>query len=74
MTAMDANEKPTADHIDSVGSLPSSDQNVKVHNIKDANEEIVEHLQTTGEEVGMTWRSIMAAIVRFSASSLARNC
>jgi hypothetical protein len=29
----------------------------------DANEEIVRHLQTTGEEVGLTWRSILAASV-----------
>lgn len=31
----------------------------------DANEQIVHHLQTTGEEVGITWRTCMAAAVRF---------
>lgn len=30
---------------------------------EDANEQIVHHLQTTGEEVGMTWRSFLAATV-----------
>lgn len=30
---------------------------------QDANEEIVRDLETHGEEVGMTWRTVMAVIV-----------
>jgi hypothetical protein len=63
MAAIDDNGKPTVQHIDAISSVESSEQHGQVHQVKDANEEIVEHLQNTGEEVGMTWRSIMAAIV-----------
>ncbi|KAF2727247.1 MFS general substrate transporter [Polyplosphaeria fusca] len=56
------NDKSTATHIDAIKSANNSDSNVPVHHSNSANEEIVEHLQTTGEEVGMTWRTIMAAV------------
>jgi ribosomal protein S16 len=74
MTAMDANEKSTAQHIDTIGSSQPSEQGVQVRHVNDANEEIVQHLQTTGEEVGMTWRSIMAAIVSFLDPNIASSC
>lgn len=71
---MNNNEKPGAEHIDAVESVPSSDLSVQGKYVKDANEEIVEHLQTTGEEVGMTWRSIMAAIVSLPVPNTKKNC
>ncbi|PSN64768.1 MFS general substrate transporter [Corynespora cassiicola Philippines] len=54
------NIKASTTHIDDIGSGNSSDNGVQVK--LDANEEIVQHLQNTGEEVGMTWRTIMAAV------------
>jgi hypothetical protein len=59
-------------HVDAIESASSLD-NEQHHNDRyqvkkgnSANEEIIEHLQTTGEEVGMTLRSIMAAFVRLN--------
>jgi hypothetical protein len=58
-----SNEKAQTEHVDAIESAESSDRNVPLHPVNSANEEIVQHLQTTGEEVGMTFRTIMAAIV-----------
>ena len=58
------NDKSTAQHIDAIESVDNSDHNVPLKHVNSANEEIVQHLQTTGEEVGMTWRTFMAAAVR----------
>lgn len=57
------NEKAEAERVDAIESADSSDRNVPLHHVNSANEEIVQHLQTTGEEVGMTFRTIMAAVV-----------
>lgn len=57
------NDKSTTQQIDAIESVESSEHGVAVHHVNSANEEIVQHLQTTGEEVGMTWRTIMAAVV-----------
>lgn len=57
------NDKTSASHIDAIETANSSDRNVPLAHVNSANEEIVQHLQTTGEEVGMTWRSFMAAAV-----------
>lgn len=48
-------DKPSAAHIETVASGNTSDENIH-YSESDANEEIVRHLQTTGEEVGMTCR------------------
>ncbi|KAJ4303552.1 hypothetical protein N0V90_002450 [Kalmusia sp. IMI 367209] len=55
------NDKSTAQHVDAIESVNNSDHNVPLKQVNSANEEIVQHLQTTGEEVGMTWRTFMAA-------------
>lgn len=60
---MDSSEKNTAQHIDAIESANNSEQGVQLKHVDSANEEIVQHLQTTGEEVGMTWRTTMAAVV-----------
>jgi hypothetical protein len=59
------NDKATTTHIDAIESTDTSANNVPIRHTHNANEEIIEHLQTTGEEVGMTWRTIMAAVVSF---------
>ncbi|KAF2195147.1 MFS general substrate transporter [Zopfia rhizophila CBS 207.26] len=58
---MGPNDKAAAAHVDTI--KPSSGGNsVKFgHHEMRANEEIIQHLQTTGEEVGMTWRTTFAA-------------
>lgn len=61
-----AHDKATTQHVDAIESANASDnseQGVPIHPVNSANEEIVQHLQTTGEEVGMTFRTIMAAVV-----------
>lgn len=63
---MDHNEKSTTQNVDVIESAHTSEHG---HHHKDANEEIIEHLQTTGEDVGMTFRSIMAAVVSNRAVS-----
>ncbi|KAF2008477.1 MFS general substrate transporter [Aaosphaeria arxii CBS 175.79] len=55
-------DKSTTEHIDAIESANNSEQNVPIKHVNSANEEIVQHLQNTGEEVGMTWRTIMAAV------------
>lgn len=57
-------DKHTAQHIDAIDAVESPDHSVPLKHINSANEEIVQHLQTTGEEVGMTWRTFMAAAVQ----------
>ncbi|ORY01051.1 fungal trichothecene efflux pump [Clohesyomyces aquaticus] len=54
------NTKPETTQVDAIENATSSDNSVHLDHLS-ANEEIIQHLQTTGEEVGMTWRSIMAA-------------
>jgi hypothetical protein len=66
---MNLNEKASVMHLDSIESVNNSDNEQHHHGqhhltkVNSANEEIIQHLQTTGEEVGMTFRSIMAALV-----------
>ncbi|KAF9885144.1 hypothetical protein FE257_000670 [Aspergillus nanangensis] len=59
-------EKPSSHHADVVESTsestPAEGSNTAPSvSSEDANEQIVQHLQTTGEEVGLTWRTWMAA-------------
>lgn len=46
-------DKPSAAHIENVPSSNTSGENIH-YSENDVNEEIVRHLQTTGEDVGMT--------------------
>lgn len=46
-------DKPSVARIEAIESANTSDQDVHLRG-HDANEDIVRHLQTTGEEVGMT--------------------
>ncbi|KAF2477736.1 MFS general substrate transporter [Lindgomyces ingoldianus] len=55
------NNKADIMHVDTIENANSSGSSVQLDQMS-ANEQIVQHLQTTGEEVGMTWRSIMAAV------------
>jgi heme oxygenase len=57
-------DKSTRQYIDTIESANNSDHDVPLKHVNSANEEIVQHLQTTGEEIGMTWRTFMAAAVR----------
>ena len=69
---MDMNDKSTTAQVDTIeNATPSdgSDREVPILNPHNANEEIIVHLQNTGEEVGMTFRTIMAAMVRTSELS-----
>lgn len=61
---MVAHSKAEIAHVDAIDNAPSSDNSTHLDHLS-ANEEIIQHLQTTGEEVGMTWRTIMAATVNF---------
>lgn len=56
-------DKSTTQHVDTIESVNNSDHNVTLKHVNSANEEIVQHLRTTGEEIGMTWRTFMAAVV-----------
>jgi len=56
------NDKASIAHVDAIENAKTSEPD-GIKRTNSANEEIVQHLQTTGEEVGMTWRSIMAASV-----------
>jgi hypothetical protein len=53
------NDKVEALQVDAVEQAPPDD--VPPQN---ADEAIIRDLQNQGEEIGMTWRTIMAAIVR----------
>ncbi|KAH7081976.1 fungal trichothecene efflux pump [Paraphoma chrysanthemicola] len=57
------NNKAETTHVEAVDSSNTSDNGDqrKTSDELSANEEIVRHLQTTGEEVGMTFRTLMAA-------------
>ncbi|KAF2005813.1 MFS general substrate transporter [Amniculicola lignicola CBS 123094] len=59
---MDPSNKDTVSHIDAIESANNSDHDVPLKHYNSANEEIVAHIQNSGDEVGMTWRSIMAAV------------
>lgn len=58
------NEKPSSIHIENVHNISNAD--TSDHDAsseeEDVNEEIVRHLQTTGEDVGFTFNTLMAAI------------
>ncbi|KAF7455462.1 AraJ Arabinose efflux permease [Pyrenophora tritici-repentis] len=54
------NDKTSVRHVENLDNATTSDQDARFHD--DANEEIVRHLQDTGEDVGMTFRTIMAAV------------
>lgn len=57
------NDKNTVSHLDAIENAPPPENGIQTSSPTNANEEIIQHLQTTGEEVGMTWRTTMAAIV-----------
>jgi hypothetical protein len=61
MAVSTENDKSSVTHVDAIDANTSEPDVTR--DINSANEEIVQHLQTTGEEVGMTWRSFMAASV-----------
>lgn len=67
-------DKSTTQHIDTIEPVDDSDHGAPLKHVNSANEEIVQHLQTTGEEVGMTWRTIMAAAVRYSGQQETNTC
>ena len=71
MTGME-HDKASASHVDAIETANGSDQGTEIRHVNSANEEIVQHLQTTGEEVGMTWRSFMAAAVSWMKISYLR--
>ncbi|KAF2743842.1 MFS general substrate transporter [Sporormia fimetaria CBS 119925] len=58
---MDQSDKISAQHVDAVSSTAASEHIGHVGKVNDANEEIIRHLETTGDDVGMTFRSFMAA-------------
>lgn len=63
---MAANDKVGSEHVDTIGaaghSTPSIRDNQLDHvDTKETGDEIVQNLAHAGEEVGMTWRSILAA-------------
>jgi hypothetical protein len=57
-------DKAETMHVEAIDNSDASDQGDKRRHSTEnsANEEIVRHLQTTGEEVGMTFRTLMAAV------------
>jgi hypothetical protein len=57
-------DKAETMYIEALDSSNPSDQGYQPrHSSEDsANEEIVRHLQTTGEDVGMTYNTLMAAV------------
>jgi MFS family permease len=63
--AGDHNDKAEAMHDEAIDSSNTSNDDGdkrRYSGEESANEDIVRHLQTTGEEVGMTWRTCMAAV------------
>lgn len=60
MSSTPGDDKASASHVDNISPRVDSDPVVSHQH---GDEEIVEVLQHTGEEVGMTWRTIAAAIV-----------
>ncbi|KAF2837083.1 MFS general substrate transporter [Patellaria atrata CBS 101060] len=53
-------EKHTASHVDAIERAPSD--NAPSDGVpSNSDEEIIRHLETTGETIGMTWRTILAA-------------
>ncbi|USP80017.1 hypothetical protein yc1106_07291 [Curvularia clavata] len=48
-------DKPSSTHIDHINNISDNSE-------QDANEEIVRHLQITGEDVGFTFNTLMAAV------------
>jgi hypothetical protein len=62
--AMQRDDKAETTQVEAIDSSNASDHEVqrKGGGENSANEEIVRHLQTTGEEVGMTFRTLMAAV------------
>lgn len=55
--------KTTVSRVDAIENVDNNAERIDIHSSIDANEQIVQHLQHTGQEVGMTWRTVMAAIV-----------
>lgn len=62
--AMQRDDKAETTQVEAIDGSNASDHEVqrKGGGENSANEEIVRHLQTTGEEVGMTFRTLMAAV------------
>lgn len=62
--AVTHDDKAEASHIEAVDSSNTSDQGERrrYSGEDSANEEIIRHLQTTGEDVGMTFNTFMAAV------------
>jgi hypothetical protein len=57
-------EKTAVEHIGTFENSSSSGSNHVAHP-SNTDEEIIMHLETTGEEIGLTSRSILAAVVSF---------
>lgn len=59
------NDKSGTEHVDNIASAssPPSTQGAPIekHDTAETGDEIIQNLATAGEEVGMTWRSILAA-------------
>jgi hypothetical protein len=62
--AVTQDDKAEASHIEAIDSSNTSNQGdqQRYSGEDSANEEIVRHLQTTGEDVGMTFNTFMAAV------------
>jgi len=58
------NDKISVTNVGPVDSASDCGRDVRLGHVDSANEQIVQHLHTTGEEVGMTFRTFMAATVR----------
>jgi len=53
-------DKAAASHVDNVEQVSNESS---THSPVDSNEQIIHELETHGEEIGLTWRSILAAAV-----------
>ncbi|KAI4676045.1 uncharacterized protein J4E84_009661 [Alternaria hordeiaustralica] len=60
--AAKGDREPSVAHIEALEHSTNTSDHDNYFSINDANEEIVRHLQTTGEDVGMTFRTLMAAV------------
>ena len=61
----DQHDKSGISHVDTIDQAPSSNN---AGGVLSGNEAMIYQLETTGEEVGMTWRSMAAAAVCTSIS------
>lgn len=64
-------EKATGEHIDAAQpdhGAPGANASDRGNGVLKGDDEIIRDLENTGEEVGMTWRSFLAAAVSASVS------